>query len=393
MGMIPAKCTNCGANIQVDETKEAGICEACGTAFITEKAVNNYNISNTYNIETANITVKSVDIDARISAAEKLVSSGFLSDGQTMLYELIKEFPEDYRPYYLLAKNAYEYRDVPLEGDEYFEKAKALADAEGLEIITQYYKKAHVDVYGGNLEITAFCEKGDISKLNYCYLKWYYSESLNSSEGYGYWGFEPINGVPTIVMYTKNPKYNYVRHVLDQNNLNCRLSTSEYKKRLICVVVHDNGFAWLPQHVKNEISLKCDTVGYDTTCRLYITEIKDGKAVYNNAPEDMVYGDVFRSQSTDFEKTSGQCYIATCVYGFYDCPQVWTLRRFRDNTLGTTWYGRLFIRVYYAISPTLVKWFGETRWFKKMWQGRLDKMVLKLQSKGVKDTPYQDKEW
>ena len=27
--------------------------------------------------------------------------------------------------------------------------------------------------------------------------------------------------------------------------------------------------------------------------------------------------------------SSGGCYIATCVYGSYDCPEVWTLRRFR----------------------------------------------------------------
>lgn len=51
-------------------------------------------------------------------------------------------------------------------------------------------------------------------------------------------------------------------------------------------------------------------------------------------------------------------YIATCVYGSYDCPQVWTLKRFRDYTLKETWYGRAFIRCYYAISPLLVKWFG-----------------------------------
>lgn len=91
--------------------------------------------------------------------------------------------------------------------------------------------------------------------------------------------------------------------------------------------------------------------------------------------------------------TNGGCYIATCVYGSYDCPQVWTLRRYRDNTLGATWYGRMFIRVYYAISPTIVKWFGKTSWFKRMWQGRLDKMVAKLNGNGVEDTPYQDKEW
>ena len=92
------------------------------------------------------------------------------------------------------------------------------------------------------------------------------------------------------------------------------------------------------------------------------------------------------------DKTGG-CYVATCVYGSYDCPQVWTLRRFRDNTLGSTWYGRAFIRTYYAISPTLVKWFGETTWFKKMWRGTLDRMVKKLEDEGVENTPYQDKNW
>lgn len=90
---------------------------------------------------------------------------------------------------------------------------------------------------------------------------------------------------------------------------------------------------------------------------------------------------------------TGGCYVATCVYGTYDCPQVWTLRRYRDDTLGATWYGRLFIRTYYAISPTLVKWFGNKDWFKKLWKGKLDHMVAKLQNNGVEDTPYEDKEW
>lgn len=87
------------------------------------------------------------------------------------------------------------------------------------------------------------------------------------------------------------------------------------------------------------------------------------------------------------------CYVATCVYGSYDCPQVWTLRRFRDNTLAETWYGRAFIHVYYAVSPTLVKWFGHTSWFKKLWKGKLDHMVANLNADGVEDTPYNDKVW
>lgn len=57
MSLVAAKCTQCGANIQVDDSKEAGICPNCGTAFITEKTINNYvnNTSNTYNIENAKI--------------------------------------------------------------------------------------------------------------------------------------------------------------------------------------------------------------------------------------------------------------------------------------------------------------------------------------------------
>ena len=87
------------------------------------------------------------------------------------------------------------------------------------------------------------------------------------------------------------------------------------------------------------------------------------------------------------------CYVATAVYGSYDCPQVWTLRRYRDYTLAETWYGRAFVRTYYVISPTLVKWFGETQWFKNMWKPKLDRMVKKLNEKGVADTPYQDRNW
>lgn len=93
------------------------------------------------------------------------------------------------------------------------------------------------------------------------------------------------------------------------------------------------------------------------------------------------------------QSKKGGCYVATCVYGDYNCPEVWTLRRYRDDTLGTTWYGRLFIRVYYAVSPIVVKLFGKTEWFRNFWRSRLDKMVKNLQDKGVENTPYEDKDW
>ena len=91
--------------------------------------------------------------------------------------------------------------------------------------------------------------------------------------------------------------------------------------------------------------------------------------------------------------TNSGCYVATAVYGSYDCPQVWTLRRFRDYELAETRRGRAFIKTYYAISPTLVKWFGDTKWFKRLWRGRLDSLVRRCQGKGYASTPYDDRVW
>lgn len=88
--------------------------------------------------------------------------------------------------------------------------------------------------------------------------------------------------------------------------------------------------------------------------------------------------------------SSGGCYIATCVYGSYDCPEVWTLRRFRDFRLAQSLLGRLFIRIYYAISPTVVSLFGNRSGFRCFWRKVLDSMVLKLKSEGMSDEPYQD---
>lgn len=85
------------------------------------------------------------------------------------------------------------------------------------------------------------------------------------------------------------------------------------------------------------------------------------------------------------------CYIATCVYGSYDCPEIWTLRRYRDLVLDKNWAGRLFIKTYYAVSPKLVQWFGNTHWFRTLGRKNLDKLVRRLQSSGFEQTPYIDK--
>lgn len=85
------------------------------------------------------------------------------------------------------------------------------------------------------------------------------------------------------------------------------------------------------------------------------------------------------------------CYIATCVYGSYDCPQVWTLRRFRDERLSADCWGRLFIKAYYAISPIMVKLFGGSKLFREAWKKALDWLIVRLNERGFSDSPYNDR--
>lgn len=92
-------------------------------------------------------------------------------------------------------------------------------------------------------------------------------------------------------------------------------------------------------------------------------------------------------------KAKKGCYVATCVYGSYDCPEVWTLRRYRDYSLANTLLGRIFIKIYYFTSPTIVKLFGNTKLFKNIIKKKLDKMVKKLNADGYYDTPYDDIKW
>ncbi|CDF21291.1 dNA-directed DNA polymerase III PolC [Prevotella sp. CAG:617] len=86
----------------------------------------------------------------------------------------------------------------------------------------------------------------------------------------------------------------------------------------------------------------------------------------------------------------GGCYIATAVYGSYDCPQVCVLRRFRDNFLAESYLGRVFIKVYYTLSPSFVKWFGHYKEFNWIFKYPLDKFVQYLKNKGVSDSLYND---
>ena len=88
--------------------------------------------------------------------------------------------------------------------------------------------------------------------------------------------------------------------------------------------------------------------------------------------------DPAESTTRETSTQGGGCYVATSVYGDYDAPEVKVLRAWRDDVLSESYFGRGFIRFYYAVSPRLVEMVGGRNWFSAPSRWALDKMVRKL---------------
>ena len=108
MPLVAAKCTQCGGQIEVDNTKEAGICMHCQTAFITEKAINNYNIN--YNTTNNTTIVKNIygrektEAEEYINNGDVFVNLGDLSKARAQYNQAVGADPSAYKGWFGLVK-------------------------------------------------------------------------------------------------------------------------------------------------------------------------------------------------------------------------------------------------------------------------------------------------
>jgi len=146
--------------------------------------------------------------------------------------------------------------------------------------------------------------------------------------------------------------------------------------------------------VKGLLGGAINAVGTVGRIAKYASEKKERDAIKKK--RDALEGNwgVLDALAKDIEKLvevkKGGCYIATSIYGSYNCPEVWTLRRYRDSTLSASWYGKQFIRIYYTISPKIVELFGNKKWFNRFWKPVLNRFIRKLQNSGIESSPYSD---
>ena len=102
-----------------------------------------------------------------------------------------------------------------------------------------------------------------------------------------------------------------------------------------------------------DLDLNHDTLDYiNKNQKILQNNLKIARKNKNSLSETYSYGpSPYRHSASS---NDGACYIATMAYGDYNSPQVIKLRAFRDSFLKKHLLGKLFISVYYRVSPILV---------------------------------------
>lgn len=90
-----------------------------------------------------------------------------------------------------------------------------------------------------------------------------------------------------------------------------------------------------------------------------------------------------KKMSNDQKVEKGMCFIATASYGSEYNPKVQFLRYFRDKYLLKNYFGSVFIRFYYFLSPPIAYWIGSSESRKKYIRHVLDKIIDILNGMGV----------
>ena len=401
MPLVQAKCTNCGANLEIDNTKDAAICPYCGTAFIVEKAINNYNTTNQIHAGTVNIyggnsadfvirggvlekyngaaTEVVIPNSVKIIGGENCVSGAFrgcIGITSVVLPDSVQEIGDFSFKGCTGLKSVVIPNSVQKIGSHAFEDCSSLISVS----IPSSVQTIGDNAFDYCKSLTSMVIPDSVRGIGIRAFR--NCESLTSitiSNSVTYLGEQTFQNCESLA-FVVIP--NSVQMIGEQTFQNCKSLTSV---RIPSSVKHIYSSAFSYCTALHKVKVDGDTEIYSSVfagCSVQIVEASEEWKKKNWRLFDCL---------KEYEPRESGCYVATAVYGSYDCPEVWTLRRFRDDTLDRTWYGRAFIRAYYAVSPTLVRWFGTTGWFRSLFKAPLDRLVQKLRQRGVQDTPYQDK--
>lgn len=97
MPLVKAKCTSCGGMLDVDNGRDAAICPYCNSAYIVEKAIQEFNIKNTNYINNAYFYNTKESEDELLKRGIKQLELNVWKDAAETFRQMTKLYPENYK--------------------------------------------------------------------------------------------------------------------------------------------------------------------------------------------------------------------------------------------------------------------------------------------------------
>ena len=391
MPLVNAKCTNCGANLEVDSAKDAAICRYCGSAFIVEKAINNYNVTTHLSANVVNVFGKqSADFVIRagvlvsyrgaasavvIPPSVTIIGKDAFADCAGLMGVVLPSGVREIEDQAFISCTRLESINIPNTVVKIGHRAFSGCSALNSITIPESVKEIGFCAFSGCTRLIHFVILSSATAL-------LDETALNIPAYFVRAGvLEKFNGVTNTAIIPDSVE------VIGQRAFYACSKLTLVDIPHSVTLIEDEAFCSCTGLESIVIPPSVKSIG---SAAFYGCIALDKVTV---SPETEYDASAFENTPWADNAPSRKrgCYIATAVYGSYDCPEVWTLRRYRDFRLEKTAAGRAFIKTYYAIAPWCVKHFGKCAWFNALFRRILDKKVRKLNAEGFSFEPYQDK--
>lgn len=385
MSLVKAKCPNCGQLVEIDEKDFLVTCKFCGVPFMPQEGIDNYNnylaqMANNLDIDTINVNTNDISNYATLGLAalkeKNHEKCGFYAD------DILKRNPNS--PEGLLLRAFFASNNYSVE--------------EGIRSYFLAYENSDNDELRKLIISTLENDFQKYKTENFAYL---FDQLLNYQE-------KIFSSVFKYALTYISTSLNEIILSELKLNLNQVLSYFDAKETIKfdmkgskIIFIDDLLIEVVDGVINNAISLSLVSKNIDKYCskktqyqvtyNFYMLQDNDEDRIFELKllePNDELENEL--KKHFEIKEIKAGCYIATCVYGSYNNENLWVLRRFRDFGLKKSIFGRLFIKLYYFISPILVKMLKNNSFFVKSNRYILNKFVNVLKNKGYSSKPYRD---
>lgn len=98
MQLVNAKCTNCGAKVEVNKLKDTSTCRYCGSEFLVGEAIQSYYVANSITAQNVHINGDvyfSEGENHLLEKAEQFMAFGDYESASKAFYQVTKDFPKN----------------------------------------------------------------------------------------------------------------------------------------------------------------------------------------------------------------------------------------------------------------------------------------------------------